>query len=92
MKVILIYIIGGIVINFGSIFIVWGYYSKICRGDSKLYYDVMYRNFTKGIKLPGQFDGVLRIIVTQLLWPLNVYNTLVIGISSIREVRRMRKK
>lgn len=87
LKVLAGYLAIGILLNYGSIFFIWGKLYKICDGNhwkySKLYkkYTQQAIDFTPGFPIWAKF------IFTQIIWPMNVYNTLNCGIRAIKEAK-----
>ena len=87
MKVVLIYLLGGAIANYGSIFVVWGLFSKICGDNTEMYFRIMNNNKKHGVIFFERFEGLFRILMVFLLWPINVLNTFLIGIPAIREAK-----
>ena len=88
----LVYLVVGLVLNYGSIFIVFGICLRMCKGDMALYDDAVKHNLHKGFGLFDRFAPNIRPLMVFLLWPANVYDTLRIGIGAIREVKTSRHK
>lgn len=87
----LIYLVGGLLINYGSIFIVWGTCLRMCKGDIELYRAAKENNMSKGCGFFGRFPLDIRPLLVFFLWPINVYDTLRIGIGAIKEVKASRQ-
>lgn len=88
----LVYLVGGLVLNYGTIFIVWGACLRMCKGDMELYRAAMEHNLPRGCGFFGRFPLDIRPLLVFFLWPINVYDTLRIGIGAIREVKASRHK
>ena len=90
--IVLIYLVGGQTLNYGLIFLMWSIYTHLCGEDYDMYNEVLKRNTSKGIGIFRYFDGWIRNLAVILLWPFNVYDTLIIIGSSIAEVRSRQKQ
>lgn len=88
----LIYLVGGLFINYGSIFIVWGACLRMCKGDMELYRAAKEHNLPRGCGFFEEFNRDIRPLLVFFLWPINVYDTLRIGIGAIKEVKTSRHK
>ena len=82
------YILIGLILNWGSIFIVYGRLMRICKNHSEVYFDVFkkYEEQKIGFNMNG-YSQWAKIVVTQLLWPVNVFNTINCGIPAIKEAK-----
>ena len=86
----LVYLVGGLLLNYGTIFIVWGICLRMCKGDIELYRTAKEHNLPRGCGFFEEFNRDIRPLLVFFLWPINVYDTLRIGIGAIREVKRER--
>ena len=79
-----LYLLVGLIINYGSIFIIWGRLNQICKNNIR--YKYLFRKHTQNALdfTPG-FPRWAKSLFTLILWPLNVYNTLKCGLSAIKE-------
>ena len=82
------YILIGLVLNWGSIFVIYGKLMRVCKNHSEVYFEVFkkYGENRIGFDLYGQ-PYWAKVIITQLLWPVNVFNTINCGIPAIKEVK-----
>ena len=88
MFVLLFYILAGAVINYSTIFIIWGIYGHYCKGNDGKYWRIRNKCIREnGIDVFSYYHGWQRILLVYLLWPINVYNTLVIGLAAIKEAK-----
>ena len=82
-----IYLLGGVIINYGSIFLMYTISDMITKDTKKTIWLMRKSGRENGWDfLPG-ISGFPRFILTQILWPLNFYNTLRCGIQAIKEAR-----
>lgn len=80
------YILIGLILNWGSIFIIYGKLMRVCKNHSEVYFE-MFKKYDKnriGFDLCGQPNWV-KVVITHLLWPINVFNTFNCGIPAIKE-------
>lgn len=88
------YILIGLILNWGSIFVVYGRLMRVCKHNSEIYFEVFrkYEERKYGFDMSGNPTWI-KVAVTQLLWPINVFNTFYCGIPAIKEaedrIRRM---
>lgn len=86
-KILVGYLAIGIVLNYGSIFLVWGYLYKIC-GKNQWKYKELYEKHTRdAVDFTPGFPVWAKFIFTQVAWPINVYNTIKCGLGAIKEVK-----
>lgn len=88
----IVYLLVGELIHWGSLFIVFGILGKICEDDIELWKE-LYGDFLDkriGINMGGWPEG-LKFVVTQVLWPISVFNTLCYGVPKIFEAKRRMK-
>lgn len=81
-----LYLLIGMVLNYGSIFLMYGILNKITKDHLRTSYLInkygqLSWDFVKG------YTGLPRALLIQILWPLNVYNTIWIYIHAIKEAR-----
>ena len=90
LKWILIYIFGGILINYGTVFIVWGYLAKLCGPNVVMFNELLKKYESKriGMVMRG-FPEWLKFVITQIFWPVNVRNTIAIGVPAIKDAIRI---
>lgn len=84
-----LYLVFGEIIHWSSLFIVFGILSSIC-GDNTVLFTELYRKQEKkhvGFNLSA-WPEAAKFLMTQILWPISVYNTLFFGIPTIFEAKR----
>lgn len=94
LMVFVVYILVGLIANWGSIFLVYGTLMKVCKNHSEVYFDVFarYNERKIGFVMEG-YPYLAKVAVTQILWPVNVFNTYYCGLPALKEaketIRRM---
>lgn len=85
----LYYMLVGLVLNWGCLFVVYGILMHICGDNYMLYQEIFnkYQKYRIGFDM-SEYPNWMPTLVTQLLWPLNVYNTFRCGIPAIMEAKR----
>lgn len=69
-----------------TISVIWGLVSKYA--GSAMRFNYLHRkHIQKAINFTPGCSKTVKIILTQVLWPLNTYNTLRCGIPAIREAK-----
>ena len=86
-RVLLGYLIVGIFLNYGSIFLVWGRLYRICKGNQWKYNQLYKKHTQNAFDFTPGFPVWAKFIFTQVAWSINVYNTIKCGLAAIREAK-----
>lgn len=94
LMVLAVYILVGLIVNWGSIFLVYGTLMRVCKNHSEVYFNTFNKYSEKKIGfVMKDYPYLAKVIVTQLLWPVNAFNTYYCGLPAIKEaketIRRM---
>lgn len=80
------YLLIGFVVDLAALLIVWGLVRKYA-GNEQRYRYLFRKHSQKAYDYAAGYPHWARILFTQLLWPLNTYNTFRCGIPAIKEAR-----
>lgn len=84
MCVLVVYMVIGLILNWLSIFLIYGKLIRICKNHSEIYFEA-YKQGNEvrvGFDLSG-YPYWAKVAITQILWPINVFNTFNCGFKAI---------
>lgn len=81
------YMLIGFIVDLAAILIIWGLVRKYA-GDEQRYGYLLRKHSQRAYDFASGYPLWARILFTQLLWPLNTYNTFKCGIPAIKEAKK----